>query len=196
MGFSTATISAFYSGALLAIQSELQLNDLQIGNLIAAFDFAEAIGICLSFLADRYGRRRTMIVAAGMMIVAPLLPLLSASFMTLLVVRTLSGLATGYIFVIALVYVSEISTGSRRASMVSLVMVALTAGYLAELILLAEFIPASHWRIAIALGAAPALLQVMGLSVMKESPVYFRFKQDGKRGQSGDRILSTAAFSI
>ncbi len=167
-----------YSGAILEIQSALDLSDSQLGDLIALFDFAEIFGVLLSILADRYGRRRTLLVAAVFMTLAPLLPLADGSFATLLAARALSGVAAGYIFVVALIYVAEVSKPALKAPLSSLIMVAVSAGYMAELVLNAELIEGHHWRLAVAAGAIPATLQFIGLLFMRESPVFFRLIGD------------------
>lgn len=182
IAFFAASLSGFlygynigvYSSAILEIQESFSASDAALSDLLAFFDFAEAVGVCLSFLADRFGRRRTLIIACTIMCVAPLLPLVQDSFLTLLVARGLSGLAAGYVFVIALVFVSEIAPKQKRPLMLSTIMVGLILGYMVELGVVAELVSGHYWRLAIAFGALPALIQLLGLTAMEESPAFYR----------------------
>ncbi len=165
-----------YSGAILEIQSHYRASDSETGTLIALYDYAEALGVCFSFLGDRLGRRRTLMAGSACMTIVPILPLLDHSFSTLMVTRALSGFATGYIFVMSLVFVSEVARPAHRAMLLSLLPVALSGGYLAELAMNEELVAGHGWRYAIAWGALPALVQFLGLAVMPESPTWFRLK--------------------
>lgn len=177
-----------YSGAIIGIRDDLGLDDRQIGNLIAAFELMEIVSVLLAALADRYGRRRTMLSAAALMTVAPLLPLFGTSHETLLLARALSGLAAGYIFVVALVFVAEVCRPRVAPPMASLLAASISAGYLAELLADAQLVPNHHWRIAIALGAVPALVQLAGLFFLRESPAYHRLRGDEVRAAMASRF--------
>ena len=180
--FIAAALSGFvygysvgvFSGAILEIQEAFGASNSALGHLVALFEYVEVVGACLSFLADRYGRRNTLIVSCFIMCIAPMLPLVESSFTTLLITRGLSGLAAGYIFVVALVYVAEIAPKAKRPFMLSTLMVGVTAGYMGELGINAELATHHHWRLAIAFGALPALVQLIGLMTMKESPAFYR----------------------
>ena len=170
-----------YSGAIIEIRTALRLDDGQVGDLIALFEFMEFIGVLLAFLADRYGRRRTMMMAAAVVTLTPLLPLTDPSYAVLLLSRGLTGLAAGYTFTIALVYVAEICEPRITAPMASLVPASISAGYLVELLINAQLVPEHHWRTAIAIGAVPALVQLIGLVFLQESPAYYRLRGDQAR---------------
>jgi predicted MFS family arabinose efflux permease len=107
-----------------------------------------------------------------------LMPMIEHSYSTLIIARSLSGMAGGFLFVIALVYVVEISTKQTQASMGSIILVFLTAGLMAELDINAILATDIHWRLAIAIGSVPAIFLVATIYFMKESPVFYRIKGD------------------
>ena len=125
-GFLYGYNSGIYSGVMLQIQQAFGLADADIADLIALFDFAEIAGVSLCPLADRFGRRRTLLVSASVLVVAPLLLLLEPPFGVLLLERGLTGCAAGFTFMIGLVYVAEIAPPAQRALLLSFLTVSIS----------------------------------------------------------------------
>jgi MFS transporter, ACS family, hexuronate transporter len=91
--FDRNTIS--YLGSF--IQSDLKLNNAQLGYIASAFSFAWAVsGLFMGALVDRIGRRKTMLVVATVMFsLASVLSGFAAGFTVLLAARLLMGIAEG-----------------------------------------------------------------------------------------------------
>lgn len=66
-------------------------------------------------VSDRLGRKRVMVVAIVGMIIATSLCALAPTFSWLLLLRFLQGVATPFVFTVAVAYISEESTGSQTA---------------------------------------------------------------------------------
>lgn len=177
-----------YSGVMLQIKAALDLSDAELGNLIAVFDFAEIVGVIISPLADRFGRRRILMVSASALFLSPLLTLVDPPYAVLLVERALTGCAGGVTFMIGLVFVAEIAPAERRPILLSSLMVGVSAGYIAELGLSIFFVDGGGWRFAIALASIPALVQLLGLASMADSPAFLRLRGDLSGARAASRF--------
>ena len=121
-------------------------------------------------VADRIGRRATLLWGGGLFILGSILAPLSPNVFTLIVARALLGLAIGFTSVTAPVYVSELAPPQSRGRLISLYQFALTLGIaLADLVgywLAGE----QAWRWMFGIGALPAVLFLMLVLTLPESP--------------------------
>jgi sugar porter (SP) family MFS transporter len=121
-------------------------------------------------VADRIGRRSTLLWGGGIFILGSVLAPLSPNVYTLIVARLLLGLAIGFTSVTAPVYVSELSPPQSRGRLISLYQFALTVGIaLADLVgywLAGE----QSWRLMFGIGAVPAALFFVLVLTLPESP--------------------------
>jgi SP family galactose:H+ symporter-like MFS transporter len=121
-------------------------------------------------IADRIGRRSTLVWGGAIFIAGSLLAPASQNPATLIVARALLGLAIGFTSVTAPVYVSELAPPRSRGMLIGLYQFALTLGIaFADL---AGYLLAAHhaWRLMFGMGAVPALLFVVLLLTLPESP--------------------------
>ena len=167
-----------HGGVMLQIKGAFDLSDAQLGHLIAVFDYAEIVGVCLAPVADRIGRRRVLMICAAILSFAPFILLLDPSFAVVFAERAITGCVAGLTFMMALVFVAEIATPVRRATLLSSVMIGVSAGYVAELGLSIAFVEGDGWRIVIMLAAVPALVQLVGLGGLPESPTFHQIRGD------------------
>jgi SP family xylose:H+ symportor-like MFS transporter len=91
-------------------------------------------------LADRYGRRRILLVAAVLFAISSVLTGWSWSFHAFILWRILGGVAIGLSSNVSPLYIAEISPASHRGRLVSLNQFAIVVG-----ILLAQIV---NWRLA------------------------------------------------
>lgn len=121
-------------------------------------------------VADRIGRRATLLWGAGLFILGSILAPLSPNVLTLIVARALLGLAIGFTSVTAPVYVSELSPPQSRGRLISLYQLALTAGIaLADLV--GYWLAGQQaWRWMFGIGVLPALLFLLLTLTLPESP--------------------------
>lgn len=121
-------------------------------------------------VADRIGRRATLLWGAALFIVGSILAPLSPNVFTLIVARTLLGLAIGFTSVTAPVYVSELAPPQSRGRLISLYQLALTVG-----IALADLVGywlagQQEWRWMFGIGMLPAVLFLLLTLTLPESP--------------------------
>ena len=121
-------------------------------------------------IADRIGRRATLLWGGGIFLVASLLAPASPNVATLIVARAFLGVAIGFTSVTAPVYISELAPPQSRGTLIGLYQFALTLGIaLADLV--GYWLAGEHaWRLMFGLGAVPAVLFVVLLLTLPESP--------------------------
>jgi sugar porter (SP) family MFS transporter len=121
-------------------------------------------------IADRIGRRNTLVWGGAIFIVGSILAPLSPNVSTLIAARALLGLAIGFTSVTAPVYVCELAPPQSRGMLIGLYQFALTIGIaLADLI--GYWFAGQHaWRLMFGVGAIPAALFLLLVLNVPESP--------------------------
>jgi sugar porter (SP) family MFS transporter len=154
------------------------LKGLAEGYLVSGASLGAAAGAILAGpIADRFGRKGLLIVDAGIYAVGSILSAVTPDAATLLIARTLIGLAIGADSAIATAYIAEYAPKDRRGSLSLLQQWMITVGILvAYLIALLIFgvwpnsAASVGWRLILGLGAVPALLGLALRTTMPESP--------------------------
>jgi sugar porter (SP) family MFS transporter len=154
------------------------LHGLAQGYLVSGASLGAAAGaICAGPAADRFGRKKLLIIDAGIYAVGAILSAVTPDAAVLLLARTLIGLAIGADSAIATAYIAEYAPSNRRGSLTMLQQWMITVGILvAYLVALIVFdaAPGSAasvgWRLVLGLGAVPALVGLAPRTQMPESP--------------------------
>lgn len=121
-------------------------------------------------IADRIGRRSTLLWGGAIFLAGSLLALAAPNAFTLIVARALLGVAIGFTSVTAPVYVSELAPPHSRGMLIGMYQFALTVG-IALADLAGYWLAAQHaWRLMFGLGALPAILFFILLLTLPESP--------------------------
>ena len=159
---AAAAIFVKRSFSLSTIAEELVVSVVLIGAMTGA--------IVGGAVADRIGRRATLVWAAGIFIVGSLLAPLAPNVTVLMVARAIIGLGIGFTSVTAPVYVSELAPPQSRGMLIGLYQFALTVGIaLANLMgyLLAN---QQAWRLMFGLAVVPTVLFLVVILTVPESP--------------------------
>jgi SP family galactose:H+ symporter-like MFS transporter len=121
-------------------------------------------------IADRIGRRATLVWGGGIFIVGSILAPLSPNVAALIVARALLGMAIGFTSVTAPVYISELAPPQSRGTLIGLYQFALTAGIVLSNV--AGYLLAGQqaWRLMFGIGAVPAALFLILILTLPESP--------------------------
>jgi len=166
-GYDMGIIAA----ALIYVRAAFRLST-QMEEWVVSVVLAGAMAGALSggSLADRYGRRVTLTGGAVLFIAGSVMALLAPNVAVLITARALLGIAIGFTSVTAPVYVSELSPARSRGMLIGLYQFTLTAGIaLADLVgywLAGE----GAWRLMFGLGAIPAVLFLLLVIFIPESP--------------------------
>src|SRR5580692_1934196 len=159
------------AAALIFVRDSFHLSTLMQEILVIAVLVGVMIGALVGgTVADRIGRRKTLIWGAVLFIAGSILAPLSPNVYVLFIARGLLGVAVGFTSVTAPVYVSELAPPKTRGMLIGLYQFALTLGIaLADLV--GYWLAAQHaWRLMFGLGAIPAALFVLLLVTLPESP--------------------------
>jgi sugar porter (SP) family MFS transporter len=167
-GYDTGVIS----GALLFIgrdlhgltsfDKELLTSMLLIGAMIGA--------LAAGRIADRVGRRPTVLGTAALFVAGVMLAAFSQSYGVLVGARVIIGLAVGSASMVVPLYIGEIVPPRIRGALVSFNQLAITAGILASYLVDYGLASTRNWRLMFGLAAIPAILMFTGMLFQHESP--------------------------
>lgn len=131
-GFLFGYDSAVINGATSAIKSIFGLSDLAIGFVVSIALIGSAIGAWFSgSLADRFGRRKVMLVAGALFLVAAVGQAFPIGVADLMLWRFIGGAGIGVASVMAPMYIAEISPAPIRGRMGALQQFAIVIGIFA-----------------------------------------------------------------
>ncbi|MEU9469692.1 sugar porter family MFS transporter [Streptomyces avermitilis] len=174
-GYDTGIIS----GALPAITSAFDLGVQAQQVLTSAIIVGAIIGALISGrAAERFGRRLTVMGAAGIFAIGATAAALAPDLWTLGAARLVLGLAVGLAAQAVPLYVAEIAPPARRGGLVVVFQLAITIGILAAY--LTGYLIDDSWRWMFGLGTVPALLLLAGMFQLPESPRWL-FTHQGKQ---------------
>lgn len=176
-GYDTGVIS----GALIFIKQQFTLSTFHQELVVSVVLVGAAVAsLSGGKLADRLGRRRTLLATAVIFIIGALLCALSESVTLLIIGRVVVGLGIGLASSTVPVYISEVSPAGARGWQVSLFQLAITVGILAAYLVDYAFSSGEGWRWMFGLAVVPGLLLGLGMLFMPETPRWL-----AERGHTG-----------
>jgi len=193
------------NGAEGPMAEELGLNLLQVGVVISSLVFAAALGaLACGRIADAWGRRKVILVLAGLFLCGTLLVIFSPAsaeygtfspfgFAVLVTGRVILGLAVGGASTVVPVYLAELAPYEIRGSITGRNELAIVIGQLSAFVVNAILaVTLGHidgvWRLMFAVCALPAVALFFGMLRMPESPRWLVEKQ---RYAEALRVLKT-----
>jgi len=169
-GYDTGVVS----GVLLFLSSTF-------GN-VTSFDKELVTGILLvgaaagalgsGRLADRIGRRPTILITAVVFVAGVLGAALSPTLWFLITMRFVIGLAVGSSSMAVPMYIGELAPSRARGALVSLNQLALTMGILTAFLVDYALSSSGDWRFMFGLAVIPAVLLFVGMLTQSESPAW------------------------
>jgi MFS family permease len=157
-------------GAVLEpLRHEFGLSDTQLGALPTVFTIVYALaGLPLARLADTGSRRK--LLAAGVAVWAGLTALggLAANYWMLLATRLGVGIGEAVCAPTATSWIGDLVPAARRARAMAGFMMAVPVGVMLSFAITGPAAQAYGWRVALALGALPAVVLIPALLRLKE----------------------------
>lgn len=166
-GYDTGVIS----GALLYIKRDFAISATEQGLVTAFITLGAAIGSVLSALfVDRFGRKRLLFASSVIFVVGTLVAAFAGGVPMLLLGRVLLGIAIGFVAVNVPVYLAEIAPPGIRGRAITLTHVMSAGGILLAYVLNYAFSSTGSWRWMIGVAVIPAVLLLLGVPRLPESP--------------------------
>ncbi|MBL4674719.1 MAG: sugar porter family MFS transporter [Mucilaginibacter sp.] len=183
-GFDTGVIS----GALPFLKQYWRLSDASV-ELITTTVLIGAVAGAISSgkLSDTMGRKRMIIVNAVIFTVGALGCAYAPNITLLVIMRIIIGFAIGITSYVVPMYISEISPSRARGALVTLNQLMITIGILVSYISdywLSDDSRADSWRLMFLVGVIPAVILLIGMFFLPETPRWLISKgrwDDGKK---------------
>ncbi|HLF46960.1 MAG TPA: sugar porter family MFS transporter [Chitinophagaceae bacterium] len=187
-GFLFGMDVAVISGAEQVIQKLWGLSDLIHGTAIAMALYGTVAGAILgSFPANKFGRKKTLLMIGFIFLISSIGAALSTDVYMFMVFRFLGGLSIGASSVVAPVYISEIAPPKYRGRMVIAFQMNIVIGILAAYVsnyLLQGVGGENDWRWMLGVVAIPSLFFSVLMFFTPESPrwlLLYRNDEEGAR---------------
>ncbi|WP_345374945.1 sugar porter family MFS transporter [Frondihabitans cladoniiphilus] len=172
-GYDTGVIS----GALLYIKPAFHLDAAAEGLVTSILLIGAALGAVLGGrVADALGRRMALIVAGIVFIVGTAGSALALDYGVLIGSRAVLGIAVGIASIIVPLYISEMAPSSVRGRLVSLNTLMIVTGQLVAYIVNALLAPSGAWRWMLGIAAVPAIVLVLGMLFLPDTPAWYQRK--------------------
>ena len=197
-GYDTAVIS----GTISQVSAQFGLDSIQTGWYVGCALVGSIIGVSgAGILSDYLGRKITMFISAILFLVSAFGCAISNDFTGLVLYRMIGGMGIGVASIVSPIYISEISVAKVRGSMVSLYQLAITVGFLLAYFanyLLSGFsemrifdnpsvykiFNAEVWRAMLGMETFPALMFLLMLFFVPESPRWLIMKNKPSTGKN------------
>lgn len=197
-GFDMAVIS----GVLPFVSKQFVLSPAQEGWFVSSALLGCVIGVALTGeLSDRLGRKKILFIAAVLFLISAVFCVISGSFTILIWARIFSGFGVGIASIVVPLYLSEIAPTQKRGQLVTYYQLAITIGilvaYLSNAAVLKYSTGHPHsademgiswifideiWRGMFFMGILPAVLFLIGVFFIPESPRWLTNKGKLERG--------------
>ena len=186
-GFDTGVIS----GAIPFFQEDFGLDNSMIEVVTSAGLVGAILGaLFCGKITDVLGRKVVILASAVIFTIGALWSGFASSVEQLIVARLFLGIAIGVSSFAVPLYIAEISPANKRGSLVSMFQLMITIGVLASYLsdlMFADESNVSCWRPMFYVGVIPALILLIGMAFMPESP---RWLISRGRDEEGRVVLS------
>jgi major inositol transporter-like SP family MFS transporter len=185
-GYDTGVIS----GALLYMRDDLAMSTGEEAWVVSSLLFpGAAFGALLGGrIADALGRKRSLLVCAGIFLIGAIACAIAPNVAIMVIARIFLGFGVGAAAVACPLYLAEMAPADKRGRMVTINELMIVTGQLLAFAinaLLAVLISDTHvWRIMLAVASVPAIILLVGMLLLPESPRWF-----GARGRLDEARL-------
>lgn len=173
-----ATFGQMYStqGILPTVAHALEVNEASAALTVSTATLGLAVSVLgWSWVADRIGRAPAMKIALSISLVLGLLTPLAPGFTTLLVLRSLEGLALGGVPALAVAYLAE-EIHVRHVSLAAAIYISgTTVGGLLGRVITGPFADLGGWRLGVAAGGVlSAIAAIIAITLIPRAQGWVR----------------------
>lgn len=187
-GFLLGFDSAVISGATPFYRETFGLNSgsMLIGFSVSSLILGAILGnIVAGRLADRFGRRKILLITATLFFLSAVFTAFSFDMVSFIFARVLGGLGVGMAILIAPMYIAEISPRKLRGTLVTFnqlnIVLGISIAYFTNYYFQQTIAdPDLKWRVMLGIEAVPALLYFILLMLVPRSPRWLLQKGEEK----------------
>lgn len=181
--------SSNIGGALIFIAKDFNITSAADKGLLTSYViFGEIVGaLSGGFLANRFGRKRMMVLVAATFALFSLLSGLAWNVPSLAVARILLGITVGISIVVVPMFVAESSPTKIRGALLVLYQAATVTGIIFGYLVAWALAPTANWRIMLGVAAVPGVIITVLLLRVPDTPLWYMMR--GRREDAG-RVLS------
>lgn len=162
---------AVIGGAILFIRDEFALTVILEETVIASALLGAVLGAAGGGkIADRWGRRPTLLFIAGLGVLGPIASFLAPNISWLILGRILTGVCFGMASFVTPLYIAELAPAQSRGRLVTVYFLAVMMGILIAYLIDFAFSTMHQWRAMLAMGAIPGVILGIGSVILPESP--------------------------
>lgn len=163
------------TGVIPYIKHQFGLGDLLLGWVVAIFELGCMFGAFgIARYADKYGRKKTMLFNAALLVVSSLCIPFSPNAAMLAAWRFVQGFSVGAASVLSPMYIAEVSPAESRGRYVSLNQLTIILGILLATVSGYAFgdknIASSAWRLMLGSALVPSIVFLVLLFLIPETP--------------------------
>ena len=170
-GFLFGYDLSLISGAIIFLKAEWSLSPFWMGAItgsaILGCPFGPLAGISL---ADKFGRRRTLIFSSLLFLVSTAGSALAPGMWPFAASRFIGGVGVGLASTISPMYIAEVAPARLRGRLVVVNQLAIVIGLSLSIVVTYLFSFGGHWRLMFATQGVPTLVLALGLFLVPESP--------------------------
>lgn len=180
-GYDTAVIA----GAIGFLEIKFQLSPAMTGWAASSAIWGCVVGAMgAGYLSDRFGRKTILIVTAVLFAVSAIGSAIPANLTQFVMARLIGGIGIGAASMLSPLYISEIAPADKRGMLVTLYQLAIVLGinliYFINLLIAGvgndQWDIDMGWRLMLGSGTLPALLFLIALFFVPESPRWLASK--------------------
>ncbi|QBA64725.1 sugar porter family MFS transporter [Muriicola soli] len=172
-GFLLGFDSAVISGAVKGITLYFEMTEWMLGFSVGCVVFGAMAGNLMAGpVADKFGRKNTLIVVAALFTISASWSALATGYTEFIIARIIGGIGIGGAILIAPIYIAEIAPPKLRGSLVSFnqlnIVIGISVAYFSNYFLIN--IEGESWRWMLGVEAIPALIYFISLWTVPKSP--------------------------
>lgn len=172
-GFLLGFDSAVISGAIKGITVYFKMTDTMLGFAVGCVVFGAMAGnICARPLADKFGRKKILIIVAALFTISAFWSAFATSYTEFIIARIIGGIGIGGAILIAPIYIAEIAPAKLRGSLVSFnqlnIVIGISVAYFTNYFLVD--VDGENWRWMLGIEAIPAFIYFISLFTVPQSP--------------------------
>jgi MFS transporter, SP family, galactose:H+ symporter len=180
------------SGALIGIQQAFDVGHVALEIVTSWVTLGAMFGsLAGGYVADLFGRKRTLFTAAALFIIGALVQSFAPNVPILVFGRLVAGFGVGVAAVAAPLYAAELAPAAQRGRFVSSYQLAITVGIFVAYFVNQALAGPGGWRTMLGAAAVPGALLALAVLLAVESPRWYA--KVGRRDEALRTLVALGA---